>query len=176
MPNGRCYLHGGASTGAPPEKMRGNKNGLVTGARESISYDTLDEVEQRLWHEIDVDVLAQLDEQIRLSLIRQRRMMQRIYQLMEGPEMVDREMTEGESENEQSGKGTSRSLTKEVADERILRIEEALTRIQTVHVRLLQQKYAILEKQDNDDEESKGALRELARVIENSRRMLQKSS
>src|SRR5690625_2526789 len=31
MTNGRCRLHGGKSTGAPPEKMRKNKNSMKHG-------------------------------------------------------------------------------------------------------------------------------------------------
>lgn len=31
MPNGRCRMHGGKSTGAPPEKMKGNQNSKKHG-------------------------------------------------------------------------------------------------------------------------------------------------
>lgn len=31
MPNGRCRMHGGKSTGAPPEKMKGNQNSTKHG-------------------------------------------------------------------------------------------------------------------------------------------------
>ena len=31
MPNGRCRMHGGKSTGAPPEKMKGNSNARTHG-------------------------------------------------------------------------------------------------------------------------------------------------
>lgn len=43
MPNGRCRMHGGKSTGAPPEKMKGNQNSLKHGLfSRYIPEDTLE--------------------------------------------------------------------------------------------------------------------------------------
>ncbi|WP_368780868.1 HGGxSTG domain-containing protein [Alicyclobacillus fastidiosus] len=59
MANGRCRMHGGKSTGPPPEKMRGNKNAVVTGERETITIWKIPEDERSCLSNVDHDVLAQ---------------------------------------------------------------------------------------------------------------------
>src|SRR5690606_24636193 len=73
MANGRCRMHGGKSTGPP----KGNKNALKTGEYETIWLDTLDTEERELYNLINTDVLKQIEEELRLITIRERRMLQR---------------------------------------------------------------------------------------------------
>src|SRR5699024_1425180 len=79
MANGRCRMHGGKSTG--PKDQRNNKNAVTTGEYESIWTDTLDEEEKTLYYKVNLDRLIQVNEDIRLTDIRLRRMMLRIKEL-----------------------------------------------------------------------------------------------
>jgi len=135
---------GGA--GGPP----GNKKAVRTGEHETIWWDMLAEDEQELLEEIDTDPVAQADEAIALLSIRERRMLGRIKRLMAGltekQRSVLRELrTLKEAKpvtDPRSGKQTTVVTESEkmvVAKietttirtlEDILRIEEALTRIQ----------------------------------------------
>jgi len=147
MENGRCYMHGGSSTGAP----QGNDNAVATGEHESIFFDQLDEEEQELWHAVDTDALAQVNEQIRTHNIRIRRMLKRIDRI-KGEELtlVTRETEEGHA-----GEGLI-DITRETledAAERIQRIEEGLTRVQKELRKLVREKYRILKDQPADHSE-----------------------
>src|SRR5690606_1113131 len=77
MANGRCRMHGGKSTGPP----KGNKNALKTGEHETIWLDTLDDDERVFFDSINTDAVKQIEEEIRLITIRERRMMKRIQNL-----------------------------------------------------------------------------------------------
>jgi len=147
MENGRCYMHGGESTGAP----EGNSNAVTTGEHESIYFDQLDDDEQELWHAVDTDALSQVNEQIRTHNIRIRRMMARIDRI-KGEEMtlVSRETEEGHA-----GEGPI-DITRETfedAIERIQRIEDGLTRVQKELRKLIREKYRILKDQPADHSE-----------------------
>jgi len=145
---GRCKHHGGASSGAPA----GNKNAVTTGEHEAIFYDTLDEEERELWHAVDADQLAQLDEQIRLINIRERRMMQRIRRIKrEELTLVEETVDEGTAPT--GGAAVSIEATQERRRhpiERIQKIEKALTRVQAEHRKLIREKYRILKEQPAD--------------------------
>jgi uncharacterized protein YjcR len=132
---GRCKFHGGKSTGAPSEKMKKNKNAVKTHEHEAIWLDTLDEEEKELYHEIRTDVASQLDNEIRLTDIRIRRMMLRIQELrknkfttVEGP--VD--MTEEKN----------RATLGQIQD-----IEEAITRVQTRKAKLIDVKHKVEQRE-----------------------------
>lgn len=144
---GRCKHHGGASAGAP----KGNKNALSTGEHESIYASTLTEDEARIWNGLDTDELAQLDEQIRLISIRERRMMQRIADLKEEAfTVVEKKSKEGHGpegpvdiEEEKL-----RATLGQIQD-----IEKALTRVQAEHRKLLREKFRMLKDQPADQSE-----------------------
>ena len=144
---GRCKHHDGAP--------KGNKNAVTTGEHESIFYDQLDEDEQELWHEVDADQLAQIDEQIRLINIRERRMLRRIRRIKrEEMTLVQRQTEEGVTPS--AGASVSVDTTREVHSdviERIQNIEEALTRVQAEHRKLIREKYRILKDQPVDHSE-----------------------
>ncbi|MDF2876538.1 MAG: terminase, partial [Sporomusa sp.] len=54
--------------------MPGNKNAVTTGEYESIWFDCLTEEEQALCYAINTDTLIQVENDIRLSTLRERRM------------------------------------------------------------------------------------------------------
>lgn len=129
MKNGRCRMHGGKSTGPP----QGNKNAVTTGEYETIWMDALDEQERVLFYAVDTDVLKQLDEEIRLITIRERRMLQRIQSLKQQHVL--------EEISESSEFGTTKRYVDAVI--RIQQIEEALTRVQEKKARLLELKHKV---------------------------------
>lgn len=132
---GRCYLHGGLSPGGAP----GNKNALKTGEYETIWLDVLPQEEQSLYSQIDTDKAKQLDDEIRLITIRERRMLQRIERLKEHDfTVVEQEKAVGH----EKGKPTSLTTEKRLATlGQIQAIEEALTRVQEKKAKLLELKY-----------------------------------
>lgn len=108
-----CHYHG-AGGGAPP----GNKNAVKTGEYETILLDALDDDERVLFHAVDTDVLKQIDEELRLITIRERRMLQRLNGLR--------------SSGDQFG-----------MFELIQAIDDALTRVQDKKARLLELKHKV---------------------------------
>lgn len=159
---GRCYLHGGLSTGPP----KGNKNAVKTGEYEAIWLDVLDPDEQRLYHEIDTDKLQQVNLEIRLLEIRERRMLQRIDNLRKAEfTVVETETTEGIEKGKDTNLITEkrRGILGQIQD-----IEEALTRVQAQKVRLIEAKHKIeseLPPAAGDIEGYKKALRGEAKEV-----------
>lgn len=145
-----CHYHG-ARGGAPPEKLQGNKNAVKTGEHETIWMDTLDEQERVLFHAVDTDVLKQIDEELRLITIRERRMLQRIERLRAaGDFTVVKQIVgteKGKRTNLQEFEGTLGQIQA---------IEEALTRVQDKKAKLIELKHRILSTapprgEENDD-------------------------
>ncbi|WDL98138.1 HGGxSTG domain-containing protein [Alicyclobacillus sp. ALC3] len=130
MKNNRCRMHGGKSTGAPPEKMKGNKNAVTTGEHESIWMDAFDDTERQLYGQVDVDAMQQIENEIRLLDIRERRMLLRIKKLADGPAMTIATVDRSELSNRQVGQSKGTNTRLESVMEQIQRIEEALTRVQ----------------------------------------------
>lgn len=128
----------------------GNKKAVTTGEYETIWFDTLDEDEQELIEQIDTDPIQQADDAIMLLSIRERRMLQRIQKLVNGLSEKQRKvlqelLTTKEPitvHDEKTGKTnvvmTSRKelVTTEVEEtefraiDDIIKLEEALTRVQ----------------------------------------------
>jgi uncharacterized protein YjcR len=146
--------------GGPP----GNKKAVVTGEYETIYLDALDEEERVLFAAVDTDIGAQLDREIRLLEIRERRMLQRIKRLQDGPEMVSQFEDHSEQSSELHGNTDIHNERREAALDRIQRIEEALTRVQERKAKLLDLKHKV-EKGTGPDDSS---LADLARAIRES--------
>lgn len=152
MANGRCRMHGGKSTGPPPDKMRGNKNAVKTGEYETIWLDTLDDDERVFFDAINTYAVKQIDEELRLITIRERRMMKRIQDLKQQRHILE-EITDSDEF------GTTKRFVDVTV--RIQQIEEALTRVQREKVRLIELKHRIESTTGQDD----GSLDALAEAI-----------
>lgn len=132
--------------GGPP----GNKKAVRTGEFETIWLDTLEDDEKELISQVETEPATQADEEIALLTLRERRMLQRIKKLMGGlTEKQRRELQERLTTKEvmtvhDEKSGQTKTVTVPVdklvttqieeteyrAIEDILRIEEALTRVQ----------------------------------------------
>ncbi|MCL6567277.1 MAG: hypothetical protein K6U09_12770 [Acidobacteriia bacterium] len=162
MANGRCRMHGGKSTGPP----LGNKNAVTTGEYETIWLDTLDDTERVLFHAVDTDALAQLDNEIRLTEIRERRMLQRIQRLQQSKEMGVAQLTKFKKKGPDGEESSEEFLMQPVLDT-IQRIEEALTRVQERKLKLIELKHRILSGGRDDSSSLEGlvkAIRESAQA------------
>ncbi|MEK3868080.1 phage terminase small subunit [Paenibacillus sp. FSL H7-0716] len=142
----------------------GNKKAVTTGEHEMIWMDTLTEAEQQLMDHINTDPVAQADESITLLSVRERRMMQRIKNLMDG--LTEKERSELQELKSIKGMGTvhdeKSGITKSVPVTRdemvlskveektfrklddILKLEEALTRIQDKKIRAIELKNKLI--------------------------------
>lgn len=158
----------GNNGGAPPR----NKNAVTTGEHESIFLDCLTEEEQLIYQGIDTDTLTQLNDEIRLLTIREHRMMVRIQNLMNGlteterrvlhelvptktPVSIYDEKTSSTKvvlvpKNEMVISEITETQFRKLDD--IIKLEEALTRVQDKKTRKLALKYSIEADMRNDEE------------------------
>lgn len=169
----------------------GNKNAVTTGEHESIWFDCLTEEEQILCNVINIDTLAQVEEGIKLLTIRERRMMERIKRLMDGLTEKERKVLHElhveknpiEVYDEKTGKSKvvlvpeAKMVITEVTEteyrkiDDILKVEEALTRIQEKKAKQLTLKHTIEmtrkpeEKQDLPDDGFMDAMKADAKNI-----------
>lgn len=143
--------------------MPGNKNAVTTGEYESIWFDCLTEEEQTLCYAINTDTLIQIENDIRLSTLRERRMMERIRRLMDGLSEKERKVLQElqiqkkPMEVYSEKDGTSKVLmipeanmvVTEITEteyrtiDDILKVEEALTRVQDKKTRAIALKHSI---------------------------------
>lgn len=159
-PKGNRNAVGNAGGGAPER----NKNAVTTGEYESIYEDVLSDEERSLFYGMDTSPVAQIEENIRLFTIRERRMMIRVQDALQdltGKEKsVLRQLQEVkdpiEVHDEKTGKKkivnrkTKDLVVTEVEEKEfrkiddILKIEEGLTRIQAQKVKALKLKHEFL--------------------------------
>ncbi|WP_047013821.1 phage terminase small subunit [Paenibacillus sp. IHB B 3415] len=138
----------------------GNKKAVTTGEHETIWLDTLTETEQQLIDQVDTDPIIQANESLYLLTIRERRMMQRIKSLMDVLSETERNVLYelkaikevATIHDEKTG------ITKKIPHSRnemmeskieekgfrklddIVKLEEALTRIQDKKIRAIELK------------------------------------
>lgn len=107
---------------------------LRTGEYSIIWEDQLSEEEKRLLYgAVDLDPVKQIDEDIRLLSIRERRMLQNLEKLKANPEIE--EEIHGYFDKEGKAKPKSFIRHKSPLIDRILAIEDALTRVQEKRIR-----------------------------------------
>lgn len=145
-----------------PGPSRGNKNAVLTGEHEAIWVDQFTEEERVLHSQISTDGLAQLEQEIKLTTIRERRMMERIAKLAG----VDFTVVERAAENGETATGLvdKRTIKEEATLGQIQRIEEALTRVQERKAKLIE----LWHKLGGGDED--GAIDGLIEALNASRR------
>ena len=129
-----------------------NTNAVKTGEYQTIWLDALNEDEQSLFHGIDTSPLAQIDEDIRLLTIRERRMLQLLNELKgQREEKITPKPISDIADNvtvineQRTGKDKNTQIIVErhIAD-KILAIEEALTRVQSKKIKAIDAKHRMM--------------------------------
>ena len=146
-----------------PGGAHGNKNAVTTGEYETIWFDMLTEEEKELFDKIDTDTLVQTEAGIKFFTIRERRMMERIHKLMNEPAekgrktkqelQVHKKIIDVYDEKTATTKCVTVPLPEMVTTEieevsprkidDILKVEEALTRVQDRKNRIIELKHNI---------------------------------
>ncbi|KZE79464.1 terminase [Paenibacillus elgii] len=149
--------------GGPP----GNKKAVTTGEFEAIWLDTLQRDEQELIGQVTTDPMQQADEAITLLTIRERRMLKRIQNLMGGLSEKERrvfwelrDIKEAVSvQDEKTGTTKTVPITRtELVESQIeekeyrkiddiIRLEEALTRVQDKKLKAIELKNRIVDEE-----------------------------
>ncbi|MGG1248492.1 phage terminase small subunit [Bacillus spizizenii] len=144
--------------GAAP---KGNKNSVRTGEYESILFDFMDDTEKELFDQIETDPLYQIDLTIRELSLRERRMMQRISRIENGLNETQRRILQQlrkvkdivPTKDQKTGLVKHQALmnerlvvteTEEVSEpsiDKILRLEEAMTRVTDKRLKAIRQKH-----------------------------------
>ncbi|WP_178897050.1 phage terminase small subunit [Bacillus altitudinis] len=147
------------NTGGAP---KGNRNSVRTGEYESIMFDYMDDTEKELFEQIETDPLYQIELTIRELSIRERRMMHRIMKYENGLTDNQRRVLQQLRKTKDVASSTSengvvkyvpiineRLVVTEVEEtqlpviDRILEIEEALTRVTDKRLKAIRQKHDI---------------------------------
>ncbi|CAI7725056.1 MULTISPECIES: phage terminase small subunit [Bacillus] len=148
------------NTGGAP---KGNRNSVRTGEYESIMFDYMDDTEKELFEQIETDPLYQIELTIRELSIRERRMMHRIMKYENGLTDNQRRVLQQLRKTKDVAPSTSengvvkyvpiineRLVVTEVEEtqlpviDRILEIEEALTRVTDKRLKAIRQKHEIM--------------------------------
>lgn len=139
-----CYMHG-VGGGAP----KGSKNAKSHGGYESLIFNTLTDAEKNAWDTVPTDVTASIDHEIKLVSFREYRLMAKIAEIT-GNDMVKVQETYavGVDRNAETDLTTTVS---ESALPMILKIEEALTRIQSQKSRLIDLKYKLCQDEGGNE-------------------------
>ncbi|MCM2674082.1 phage terminase small subunit [Alkalicoccobacillus plakortidis] len=137
----------------------GNKNARTTGEYESILFDELDDKEKELFYVVDASPYAQIDENIRVLTIREKRMLQRIKLATEGLNEKEIRVLKQRRNVKQSVEfedPNTYKKTKRIVDgykmvpveeettqfrkiDDILKLEDALSRVQTLKQKAIKQ-------------------------------------
>lgn len=146
----------GKKCGAP----KGNKNHLKTGEHMNVSVENFDRTELAIFNQAPEDPIEAIDYTIRLLSVREHRMLKLRDELLaqrealrktgESGDLIEDEVKtvetfKGRKESTHAAKTSERRLT-----EKILAIEDALTRVQEKKIRAIESKFRMTEKKQSD--------------------------
>lgn len=162
---GRCYRHGGNSPGGPP----GNKKALVTGEYETLHRSALLEDEKALYDSQEkIQTRQETEQEIRLASIREHRILLRIKKatLAEDDTLDGMAPTSHTRHEGWNGTGKMALSVVEYAPvaDHIMRLEDALSRVQTLKARYIDLLRGILKENPADS----GGLDAIVDVIDRS--------
>ena len=153
------------SVGHKSSVPRRNANAVTTGEYKTIYLDALTEAERAMYEAIDTNPFAAIDETIRLLTLRERRMLDYLNELHEQELCETKDIYELQAKpmianvyDELTGEASEVEVTQEQRTligkvekrqpliDRILMVEEALTRVQERKIRALETKHRMLLK------------------------------
>lgn len=136
-----CKWHGGASNGAP----KGSKNHFIHGAYEKLTRETMSAEEIAYADAVTIDPLKTLEEQLRILKVKELRIMRRMKAVIDAekeagqldetgrkkPSTVVLTVSTMQAENYEGQKSKSVTSTSESHAQNYLRLESALSMVQT---------------------------------------------
>lgn len=151
-----------------PDGYRRNTNAVTTGEYQTIWLDAMDADEQALFQAIDTDPVSQIDEDIRLLTYRERRMLTYLNELKTQKDLAEQkdvyEVRQvpviAEIYDDSTGAMRQEKITQsqkvlveqtvqtKMLIDKILRVEEALTRVQEKKIRAAEAKHRMVAGQD----------------------------
>lgn len=145
---GNCYWHGGNAPGGPP----GNKKAVRTHEHETIYLSALDDDEASLFLTLDLSARQRAEDNLRLACIREHRMLLRIRYLKQNSEdgmglvsvTTNKGWNQGKIDTQQNE--YQATLTSE------MRVEDALTRLQTIKYKAIEQLREVLKDDDTGED------------------------
>ena len=118
-----------------------NKNAVITGEYESIFSEFYSDEERKISQKIkDIDEIKAIEQDIELYTIKECRILKKISELKnDGEDMAITSITQNETYIIRNNKYTTKNISTFAEDKnvKILRLEEALTRIQQARVKAL---------------------------------------
>ncbi len=151
---GRCHLHGGKSTGpTDPSKMDGNKNAVKTGEYETLHYSALTDEEKGLHDSLDTSPRSQAVSGIKLSSIREHRILIRIKRARELEETSETGLMTAALTKEDGwdkGKKTNEKVEYLPIADHVMRLDDALGRVQAVKAKYIDQLRGVLKENPTD--------------------------
>ncbi|UQE79283.1 phage terminase small subunit [Bacillus cabrialesii] len=174
VPKGSKNAKGNRGGAAP----KGKKNSVHTGEYESILFDFMDDTEKELFGQVETDPLYQIDLTIRELSLRERQMMQRISKIENGLNETQRRVLQQlrkvkdivPTKDQKTGLVKHRALMnerlvvteiEEVSEpsvDKILRLEEAMTRVTDKWLKAIRQKHDMTRSMDEQELKLRGII------------------
>ena len=160
---GRCWLHGGRSTGPKDREARkGNKFALKHGRHETITLENLEPEEKEKIEREDITSRPMLMNSIKLVLVREARMMKRINDLSKTPGGMVLSSIEMKEGRENGAVSELKTTKMESVIEKIQGWESQLTQVQREKTRLIEKLYQLEVSETGND----GTLAEFVRQMD----------
>ena len=138
----------GVGHGAP----RGNQNAVTTGEYSAIWMHALGDDERRLCEQVNKDPLTQIDETIQLLSLRELRMLNLREQLQAQRELAEYEDVFVYTKDSPHGRQKARTKYTKPLIEKIITLEEALTRVQEKKLRAIETKQKLLNARGSSED------------------------
>lgn len=145
----------GNKNAAGPHRRARDTYAIKTGEYATICVDTLTEKERELYKSISCDPIQLVDENIRLLKIRERRMTLNLMKLQREKDKISLQTTHAEwGKNDEPNKPRRKSVTsqEQLLIDKIIEVEEAISRIQDRLMRTVESKCRMLAKIEKEAE------------------------
>lgn len=143
----------GNKNAAGPHRRDPRTQRIKTGEYATICMDTLTEEEKKLYESISCDPITLVDENIRLLKIRERRMTLNLLKLRDQKDKISLQTTHAEwGKNDALDSPRHKSVTKQeqLLIDKIIEVEEAISRIQDRIMRTVESKCRMMERIEKD--------------------------
>lgn len=159
-------MHGAGKKDSPGGGRSNNKNAVTTGEYETIHLSALPPEQQALYKSVDITPMQQAENNLRLISVREHRILLRINQAEAAGNELGMLLTSRKHEIGWGGKGKVDLITTETAPvlTTVMALEDALTRIQVLKARAIEQ---LSRERDKTPPQNDG-LKSLVNVIDES--------